>query len=80
MSGIEQEVTILMLYPDAYKPENRAILLVKETNAHIKIWDGEKLTKDKASRIFGIARVEWVHHFETQLQYIAFEADGLFGT
>ncbi|WP_412986742.1 aminopeptidase P N-terminal domain-containing protein [Pontimicrobium sp. IMCC45349] len=78
LSGIDQEDTILMLYPDAYKEENRAILFVKETNEHIKIWDGEKLTKEQATKISGIDRVEWLHDFETLLQYMAFEADGFY--
>ena len=78
LSGIDQEDTILVLYPDAYKEENRAILFVKETNEHIKIWDGEKLTKEQATQISGIDRVEWVHDFETLLQYMAFEADGFY--
>lgn len=78
LSGIDQEDTILVLYPDAYKEENRAILFVKETNEHIKIWDGEKLTKEQATKISGIDRVEWMHDFETLLQYMAFEADGFY--
>ena len=78
LSGIDQEETILVLYPDAYKEENRAILFVKETNEHIKIWDGEKLTKEHASYVSGVERVEWVHDFEKLLQYMAFEADGFY--
>ncbi|MFD2568803.1 aminopeptidase P N-terminal domain-containing protein [Pseudotenacibaculum haliotis] len=78
LSGIDQEETILVLYPDAYKEENREILFVKETNEHIKIWDGEKLTKEQASEISGIDRVEWDNDFETLLQYMAFEADGFY--
>lgn len=78
LSGIDQEETILVLYPDAYKEENRAILFVKETNEHIKIWDGEKLTKEQATQISGIERVEWINDFETLLQYMAFEADGFY--
>jgi len=78
LSGIDQEETILVLYPDAYKNENKAILFVTETNGHIKIWDGEKLTKEQASEISGIDRVEWVDDFETILQYMAFEADGFY--
>ncbi|MEC3906716.1 aminopeptidase P N-terminal domain-containing protein [Tamlana sp. 2201CG12-4] len=78
LSGINQEETILVLYPEAYKEENRAILFVKETNEHIKIWDGEKLTKEEAANISGIKRVEWVNDFETLLQYMAFEADGFY--
>lgn len=78
LSGIDQEDTILVLYPDAYKKENREILFVKETNEQIKIWDGEKLTKEQASEISGITRVEWLHDFEKILQLMAFEADGFY--
>ncbi|WP_147676559.1 aminopeptidase P family protein [Algibacter pacificus] len=78
LSGIDQEETILVLYPDAYKEENKEILFIKETSEHIKIWDGEKLTKQEASQISGIARVEWIQDFEKILQYMAFEADGFY--
>lgn len=78
LCGIDQEETILVLYPDAYKPENREILFVKETNEHIKIWDGEKLNKQDATDISGIERIEWTSDFEKLLQYMAFEADGFY--
>ncbi|WP_438710930.1 aminopeptidase P N-terminal domain-containing protein [Aquimarina muelleri] len=78
LCGIDQEETIVVLYPDAYKTENREILFIKETNEHIKIWDGEKLTKEQALKISGIHRVEWVHDFEKTLQSMAFEADGFY--
>lgn len=78
LCGIDQEETIVMLYPDAYKKENKEILFIKETSEHIKIWDGEKLTKEQASKISGIHRIEWVHDFEKTLQSIAFEADGFY--
>ena len=78
LSGINQEETILLLYPDATKKENQAILFVKETNEQIKIWDGEKLSKEQATNVSGIKRVEWNQDFEMLLQYIAFEADGFY--
>ena len=78
LSGIDQEESILVLYPDAYKEENREILFLKETNETIKIWDGEKLTKEQASKVSGIERVEWIQDFEMILQYMAFEADGFY--
>ncbi len=78
LSGIDQEETLLVLYPDAHKKENKAILFIKETNEQIKIWDGEKLTKQQATAISGIDRVEWVQDFEMLLQYMAFEADGFY--
>ncbi|PKV52388.1 aminopeptidase P [Aquimarina sp. MAR_2010_214] len=78
LSGIDQEDTVLVLYPDAYKPENREILFIKETNEHIKIWDGEKLTKEEAHQVSGVKRIEWIHDFEKILQLMAFEADGFY--
>ena len=78
LSGIDQEETILVIYPDAYKKENREILFIKETNEHTKIWDGEKLTKAQATEVSGIKRVEWVQDFEMVLQYMAFESDGFY--
>lgn len=78
LSGIDQEESILVLYPDAFKEENQAILFIKETNEHIKIWDGEKLSKEQAKKISGIERVEWLQDFEILVQYMAFEADGFY--
>ncbi len=78
LSGIDQEDTLLLVYPDAYKTENREILFIKETNEHIKIWEGDKLTKEQASAISGIQRVEWIHDFEKIVQLMAFEADGFY--
>lgn len=78
LSGIDQEETTLLLYPDAAKKENRAILFIRKTDEHIKVWEGEKLTKETASRISGISRIEWAEDFEKILQLIAFEADAFY--
>lgn len=78
LSGIDQEETILVLYPDAYEKENRAILFVKETSNDIKTWDGEKLTKQAIADISGVERIEWLQDFEKLLQLMAFEADGFY--
>jgi len=78
LSGIDQEETVLLIYPDAYKKENREILFIKETNDFIKRWEGNKLTKEEASEISGIKNVKWFHEFEKTLQLFAFEADGFY--
>lgn len=78
LSGIEQDETILVLYPDAFKEENRAILFVKEANEQTLIWDGDFLSKEKATAISGIKNVKWIHEFEKTIQLFAFEADTLY--
>ena len=78
LSGIEQDETILVLYPDAFKEENRAILFVKEVSEHTLIWEGDFLTKEKVSVISGIKNVKWIHEFEKTIQLFAFEADVIY--
>lgn len=78
LSGIDQEESILVIYPDAYKEENRELLFIKETNEHIKIWEGDKLTKAQATDISGVKNVKWLHEFEKCIQLFTFEADTIY--
>ncbi len=75
LSGVDQEESVLVLYPDAALKENQEILFVKETNELIKVWEGDKLTKEKAFEISGVRNVKWLQDFELTIQYMAFEAD-----
>ena len=75
LSGVDQEESVLVLYPDAVLPENREILFVKETDELIKVWEGDKLTKENAFEISGVKNVKWIQEFELAIQYMAFEAD-----
>ena len=63
LSGIDQEETILILYPDAPKEEWKALLFVKETNEHIMVWEGQKYTVADAMDASGIAHVHWLDAF-----------------
>ncbi len=64
LSGIDQEESILVLFPNCPKENHREILFLKETNAHIAIWEGEKLTKEKAFETSGIKTVYWLQDME----------------
>lgn len=64
LSGIDQEESILVIFPDAHKPEHREMLFLKETNEHIAIWEGAKLTKEQAYEVSGIKSVFWLNDFE----------------
>jgi len=67
LTGVDQEDTVLVLMPDAGDPKEREILFVKETSELIAIWEGQKLTKEKATEVSGIERIEWAHTFESFL-------------
>ncbi len=64
LSGVDQEESILVIFPDAYKPEHREMLFLKETNDHIAVWEGAKLDKDQAYELSGIKSVFWLTEFE----------------
>lgn len=58
LTGIDQEESVLLLDPAAENPEDQAILFIKETNEHIKIWEGHKLSKEEACKTSGIQNVK----------------------
>jgi Xaa-Pro aminopeptidase len=64
LSGVDQEESILVIFPDCPKEKHREILFLKETNEHIAVWEGEKLTKEKAFETSGIKTVYWLQDME----------------
>ena len=64
LSGVDQEESILLLFPDAVEEKHREVLFLRETNEHIAIWEGEKLTKEKAFTTSGIKTVYWLQDFD----------------
>ena len=51
LSGVDQEESILVLFPDALNQDHREVLFVRETNAHIAVWEGPKLTKAMTTEV-----------------------------
>ncbi len=64
LSGVDQEESILVLFPDCPKEAHREMLFLKETNEHIAVWEGEKLTKAAALKTSGIKTVYWLQDME----------------
>ncbi len=64
LSGVDQEESILVLFPDCPKEKHREILFLKETNDHIAVWEGEKLTKEAAFETSGVKTVYWLKEME----------------
>tara|TARA_E500000318_G_scaffold111672_1_gene131168 strand:+ start:2178 stop:3470 length:1293 start_codon:yes stop_codon:yes gene_type:complete len=78
LSGADQEETILLMFPDAMDPKHREILFVRETNEHIAIWEGAKLTKEKATEVSGIESVYWLSDFDKIFFDLMTEADTIY--
>ena len=78
LTGVDQEESILLLFPDAIDKNEREILFLKETNDHIKVWEGEKLTKEKARKLTGINNIQWLQNFEPTLKRLAYQAKRIY--
>ena len=75
LSGIEQEESILVLFPSASEPRHREILFVKQPNEHLTVWEGYKHCQEDAQKISGVGTVYWTKDFDKIFQLLATEAD-----
>ncbi len=78
LSGVDQEESILLLFPDAPYENLKEILFLKETNEHIAVWEGEKLTKDRAYEVSGVKTVIWLQDFHKTLKEIMAYAETIY--
>ena len=78
LTGVHQEETLLLLAPDAFDPNHREILFVREPNEHLAIWEGHKLTKAQATQISGIKNVKWLSEFPGIFRSLACELENIY--
>jgi Xaa-Pro aminopeptidase len=78
LSGIDQEDTILVLFPDAAEAKHKVILFIRETNDHIAIWEGAKLTKTEARELSGIDTIYWEKDFDKIMHNLLLEAQCIY--
>ncbi len=78
LTGVEQEQTMLVLYPDADETEHREILFLREPSAETEIWEGHKLTKKEAREMSGIQNIHWLSEFPRVFHRLICESDHVF--
>ena len=78
LSGVDQEESVLVLFPDCPNEKHREILFLKETNDLIAIWEGAKLTKQDAYDTSGIKTVYWLQDLEKILFEIMTQCDTVY--
>jgi Xaa-Pro aminopeptidase len=78
LSGIEQEESVLVLFPDANDPANREILFLRQPNEHLATWEGHKLTKERAQELSGVKRVRWLADLPAALHALMCEAERVY--
>ena len=70
LSGIDQEQSILLLFPDCPNPLYKEVLFLRQTNEHIAVWEGHKYTKEEARVASGIQSIYWLTDFDNILHSI----------
>ena len=78
LSGIEQEESILLLFPDAMEAKNREILFLRQPSEHLQIWEGYKHSKEDARKISGIKNVQWLSEFPVIFRSLMCEVESIY--
>lgn len=78
LSGINQEESILLIFPDAHEKKHKEVLFIRETDEQIAIWEGPKYSKDEASAVSGIQTVYWTREFEKVFRVLVIETERLY--
>lgn len=78
LTGIDQEDTHLILFPDCPVAELREVLFIRETNEELTIWEGPKHSKERARELSGIHTIRWSTTFEGQLHPLMTYAKGCY--
>lgn len=78
LTGIHQEETILLLFPDAREARYKEVLFLRETSELIATWEGKKLTKEEARTISGIQTIYWTSEFLSIFRQLVFDSDHIY--
>ena len=64
--------------PDHPNQKLRAQLFLKETDKHIAVWEGQKLSKMEGFFVSGIEQVHWLSHFDDALKQVISESQQVY--
>jgi Xaa-Pro aminopeptidase len=78
LSGIEQEETMVILFPDNPDPKYREVLVLVRPNELKEKWNGHQLRVNEAQEISGIKQIVWLDSLEGLLQQWIHLADTIY--
>jgi Xaa-Pro aminopeptidase len=64
LSGLDQEETVLVLFPDCIKEDFKEVAFIKRTDEYIATWEGHKYTKEEAKEVSGIKKIYWLDEMD----------------
>ena len=78
LTGIDQEETMLLLFPDCPREEHQEVLLIRRTNEHLAVWEGHKYTKEEATAASGISKVYFLDESEKDINELILLSEGIY--
>jgi Xaa-Pro aminopeptidase len=78
LTGVDQEESILVFYPDSPDPAFKEVLFLRETSELIAIWEGKKLMKDEATELTGIQNIVWLSDFNKIFRNLVTDAENVY--
>jgi len=78
LSGIEQEGTMVVLFPDNPDPKYREVLVLTRPQELKEIWDGKRLRANEATAISGMTTIVWEDVLDGMLQQWIHLADAIY--
>jgi len=78
LSGIEQEGTMVILFPDNPDPKYREVLVMVRPQELKEIWDGKRLRAHEAIAISGMKTIVWLDTLDGLLQPWVHLADAIY--
>jgi len=78
LSGIEQEDSMVILFPDNPDKKYREVLVLVRPNELKEKWDGKRLRKEEATAISGIQTIVWLDSLDGLLQPWIHLADNVY--
>lgn len=78
LTGVDQEETFLILFPDAPEQKYQEVLFVRRTNDIIAVWEGKKLNQKEAQDVSGISTVVWSDQFDSIMSMLLHYADTVY--
>ncbi len=78
LTGVDQEESILVIFPDAHEAKHREMLFLRETSDLIAVWEGAKLSKEEATKVTAIAGVHWLDAFPALFRNLMRQAEHVY--
>lgn len=78
LSGIEQEGSMVILFPSNPDPKYREVLVLTRPQELKEIWDGKRLRANEATAISGMNTIVWADSIDAMLQTWIHLADAIY--